>query len=142
MATHALIPRPWRDALNDVAARQGTFPTRLLAESVGALLVRAAAGFTPNTPPLERGSLVALVTRIPPEQVKALHALAARTHIRYSEWLRQAVVDVLREHGAMPGEASEPTRCGCGFKLLPGETAPCVDCRETEPETTATGAMT
>lgn len=142
MPTHALIPRPWRDALNALAERNGTFPTHLLSVSVPRLLARADVGFIPDAPPMPAGTLVALVSRIPPEQVKAVHALAARTRIRYSEWLRQAVVDVLREHGAMPETSAEVApakpgrpaadgKCGCGLRLMPGETAPCLDCRET-----------
>lgn len=142
MPTHALIPRPWREALNALAEQQGTFPTLLLTVAVPRLLARAEAGFIPDAPPAPRGTLVALVSRIPPEQVTALHALAGRTRIRYSEWLRQAVVDILREHGAMPeAEAAleivkRPIppgtngRCGCGLRLMPGEVAPCVDCWE------------
>jgi len=142
MATHALIPRPWRDALNGVVAATGTPQRELVEDAVFALLARAEAGFIPDTPPMPRGSLVALVARIPAEQQAALHALADRTRIRYSEWLRQAVVDVLRAHEAMPevAEPDAPTarvtllpasgKCGCGFRLLPGETAPCQDCRE------------
>lgn len=141
MATHALIPRPWREALNAVVASTGTPQRELVTRAVSSVLARAGAGFVPDTPSLPRGGLVALVSRIPPEQVKALHDLAARTRIRYSEWLRQAVVDVLRDHGAMPQPPTDipavcvfvPAqngRCGCGFRLLPGESRPCQDCRE------------
>lgn len=143
MATHALIPRPWREALNAVVAASGVSQRDLIAEAVAALLDRAGTGFIPDTPKLPRGSLVALVARIPEGQQAALHALADRTRIRYSEWLRQAVVDVLRERDAMPEMSAEPPprclvipapngRCGCGLKLLPGEAAPCQDCQEVE----------
>lgn len=141
MPTHALIPKSWREALNTVAERNGTFPTHLLTVAVPRLLSRAEAGFIPDAPAMPAGTLVALVSRIPPEQVRALHALAARTRIRYSEWLRQAVVDILREYNAMPETPEEivPTkpgrpatngRCGCGLRLMPGESVPCLDCRE------------
>lgn len=141
MATHALIPRPWREALNAVAASSGTPQRELVSAAVAVVLARAAAGFVPDTPHMPKGSLVALVARIPEEQQAALHALAARTRIRYSEWLRQAVVDVLREHGAMPEAEATPApppaqapqagrRCGCGLRLFPGESIPCTDCRE------------
>lgn len=141
MATHALVPRDWRTALGVVAESTGIAQSRLVSAAVERLLARVGDGFVPDTPPMPRGSLVALVARIPEEQQQALHALAARTRVRYSEWLRQAVVDVLREHGAMPeapeplqvarpGRPRAPGRCGCGFRLEPGESAPCFDCRE------------
>ena len=140
MATHALIPGPWRDALNAIVCATGTPQRELVSDAVASLLARAGTGFIPDAPPMPRGSLVALVARIPKEQQVALHALADRSRIRYSEWLRQAVVDVLREHKAMPepGVAARqcvgliPTsgKCGCGLRLLPGEAAPCQDCRE------------
>lgn len=137
MATHALIPREWRESLGRIAEATGTVQSRLVADAALLVLGRARTGFTPDTPPMPKGGLVALVVRIPADQQRALHALAERTRIRYSEWLRQAVVDVLREHGAMeeaPPVASEPVepgeRCGCGFRLLPGEGPLCEDCRE------------
>lgn len=147
MATHALIPGPWRDALNSVVFATGTPQRELVSDAVAALLAKAGHGFIPDAPKMPRGGLVALVARIPKEQQDALHALADRTRIRYSEWLRQAVVDVIRKHGQMPEVALEPPgvrqprltpkyprggegRCGCGFRLLPGEVAPCQDCRE------------
>lgn len=140
MATHALIPRPWRDALNAVAARAETFPTRLLTEAVAELLARANVGFTPDTPPMPKGTLVALVTRIPAWQLGALHALAARTRIGYSEWLRQAA-DVLLEHNAMPETEGiapplrrrpppSPGGAAAGSASLPGSPPPCLDCLE------------
>jgi hypothetical protein len=141
MATHALIPHDWREGLRAVMARTGTPQSQLVTAAVGSLLARAAPGITPDTPPLPRGSLVALVARIPAEHQQALHALAQRTRVRYSEWLRQAVADVLRAHGALPEAPPAPEVapfqaatvggcCGCGFRLMPGESAPCVDCRE------------
>lgn len=142
MATHALIPLEWRKALNAVSEDCGTPQSRLVSLAVGRLLVRVQQGFTPDTPRMERGSLVALVARIPDEQQAALHELADRTRVRYSEWLRQAVVDVLREHNRMPAAPPPepmPTpirvvradgRCDCGLRLAPGEAAPCEDCRE------------
>lgn len=130
MATHALIPGPWRDALNAVVCATGTPQRELVSDAVASLLARAGTGFIPDAPPMPRGSLVALVARIPKEQQDALHALAGRTRIRYSEWLRQAVVDVLRHYVMMPGESvRDDGRCICGFLLLPGESAPCQDCR-------------
>lgn len=141
MATHALIPHDWREGLRAVVARAGTPQSALVTSAVGALLQRAGPGFVFSTPPLPRGKLVALVARIPADQQKALHDLADSTHVRYSEWLRQAVVDVLRAHGALPEAtpAPEPApysaaqaggRCGCGLRLMPGESVPCQDCRE------------
>lgn len=140
MATHALIPGPWRDALNCIVCATGTPQRELVSEAVTGLLARAEQGFIPDAPKIPRGGLVALVARIPREQQAALHALADRTRIRYSEWLRQAVVDIIRKHGKMPEPGGPPPqclvipapsgRCGCGFRLLPGEQAPCQDCRE------------
>lgn len=139
MATHALIPRPWREALNAVARATGKPQRELVSVAVAALLERAERGTIPDSPPMPRGSLVALIARIPREQQAALHALADRTRIRYSEWLRQAVVDVLREHRVMPaGDGAAPMpriaplsgRCWCGLRLMPGEAVPCRDCRE------------
>lgn len=149
MATHALIPLQWRESLNAVVEATGIPQRELVTRAAEALLSRADNGFIPDTPPMPKGSLVALVARIPRTQQQALHTLAGRTRIRYSEWLRQAVVDVLRAHGAMPPDEpvvaktpaakaavttpSAGARCMCGFLLRAGEGPACEDCCEVAP---------
>lgn len=142
MATHSLIPRAWREALAQVAKASGRCQSQLVSTSVGLLLLRMAQAPTfPTCPLMPEGVACALVVRIPAEQVDALHALYRRTRVQYSEWMRQAVWDVLVEYGAAPQPPSDlpatcvfvPAprgRCSCGLRLAPGESAPCEDCRE------------
>lgn len=141
MATHSLVPRTWREALAGVAEISGKCQSKLVSLYVGRLLWRMERTPTfPTCPLMPKHVAAALVVRIPSEQVKALHALADRTRVPYSEWMRQAVWDVLAEYGRCPAEdvptpaesapKPSPDRCACGLRLAPGESSPCEDCRK------------
>jgi predicted DNA-binding protein len=47
--------------------------------------------------------LVSLVFRIPRPCMQALRELVARTRVRQSEYLREAIEDLLRKHGRERG---------------------------------------
>jgi len=48
---------------------------------------------------MERGQLVSLVFRIPRNMLTVLKGLSARTRVRQSEYLREAIEDLLLKYG-------------------------------------------
>lgn len=56
---------------------------------------------------LHQGKLVSVVFRLPRAKSDAVDALAKETRIRRSEFLREAIADVLRKHGVEASHAEK-----------------------------------
>jgi len=66
----------------------------------------------PSAPPTSPGSsnparLEPMLVRLPPELASRLRRLARATRIRQSDYLREAVSDLLAKYGEVPLEGSE-----------------------------------
>lgn len=48
------------------------------------------------------GNLVGLLIRVPAGDYRLLKVLSSRTRVRQSEYLREAIVDLLKKYGRLP----------------------------------------
>lgn len=70
--------------------------------------------------------LVSVVFRVPKSKLDAVKALSNATRVRQSEYLREAISDVLVKHGMGPSAPAEPS----GMVHQP---LPCARCRVKPP---------
>lgn len=111
VSTHVLVPVAWHTALKQLARDTRIHQSVYLREAVGDVLAKYPEGSIPGAAPagdVER--LRSIVFRLSPERLDALALLAARTRVRRSEFLREAIHDLLVKRGALPAVPTTETQ--------------------------------
>lgn len=89
--THYLVPASMRTELRDTADRTGRQQSDMLRGAVGAMLKHwKDARRLPEWPAMPSEELVSVVCRLPEHVLLELRALAERTRVHQSVWLRYA----------------------------------------------------
>jgi Arc/MetJ-type ribon-helix-helix transcriptional regulator len=66
----------------------------------------ASLEMTPNSMSPAPNRLEPMLIRLPPALAAELRNLAKKTRVRQSDYLREAVADLLAKYGHLPGEGS------------------------------------
>lgn len=106
VSTHVLVPRSLRRALQVLADRTHIHQSEYLREALDDLLAKYPEGVQPaaaTAPAAEE-----LVLRVDPVKLGALKALSHRTRVRQSEFLREAIHDVLQKRNDLPQPEERP----------------------------------
>jgi hypothetical protein len=61
---------------------------------------------TTSNPPPSANRLEPMLVRLPPALATELRNLARKTRVRQSDYLREAVADLLAKYGALPPQGS------------------------------------
>ncbi len=64
----------------------------------------APMDFAPEIAPANTNRLEPMLIRLPPAFAAELRNLARRTRVRQSDYLREAVADLLAKYGHLPGD--------------------------------------
>ncbi len=70
-------------------------------------LAKEPVRLTPRPVARSAARLNPVLIRIPPEVAEAMRALSRRTRIRLADHYREAIADLLRKYGALPGEQGD-----------------------------------
>lgn len=100
-ATHVLVERYISDGLRHLSHVTRVTQAQYLREAVRDLLKKHAHRIVPVVDYHREADdeLVSVVFRVHSEDMAELIDLADRTRVRQSEYLREAIVDLLRKHG-------------------------------------------
>lgn len=111
---HVLVPASMLEGLSSLSARTRVRQSDYLREAIADMLAKhGTADVVPQWPEIDESEkLESLVFRLPRAQHDALTALAKRTRIISSHWVRLAVDMLLKKHG----DSGTERTCDCGCK--------------------------
>lgn len=113
VSTHVLVPKGRVFKLRELARRTRIHQSEYLREALEDVLRKYQGPEQPAPAPstvVDEGGLLSVVFRVAPGRLEALKDLAKKTRVRQSEYLREAIEDVLAKYKEHLQDEQQPVR--------------------------------